>query len=100
MSISIKTPKQRLVGIFTLTFLILLVPFIAMHFTDEVQWNGFDFFVAAVLLISTLLSIEGVFRLYNSRKKRLFFIVALILILLIVWVELAVGIFGTPFAGN
>ena len=31
--------------------LILLVPFIAMQFTDEINWKPFDFVVAGLLLL-------------------------------------------------
>jgi hypothetical protein len=35
------------------TALILLVPLVAMQFTDEVQWNSFDFLLAAAVLGGT-----------------------------------------------
>jgi len=33
-------------------------------------------------------------------KNRILFIGILVLMFLLIWAELAVGIFGTPFAGN
>lgn len=33
-------------------------------------------------------------------KKRIFVIIAIIAVLVLIWGELAVGIFGTPFAGS
>ena len=80
--------------------IILLIPFIAMQFTDEVSWTIFDFIVMGILLLSTGLLCELVLRKITKIKYRTFLLVAIILTFLLVWAELAVGIFGTPFAGS
>ena len=80
--------------------IILLIPFIAMQFTDEVSWTVFDFIVMGVLLLSTGLLCELALRKMTNVKYRTFLLVAIILTFLLVWAELAVGIFGTPFAGS
>jgi len=59
--------KNRLNIIASISLTLLLIPLIAMQFTDEVNWT-----------IS----------------------IAILAMLLLVWLELAVGIFGTPFAGD
>ena len=74
-----------------------MIPLIAMHFTDEVNWTQFDFAVAGVLLIGTGLMCELVMRKINKIKYRIVICVALLVALLLVWVELAVALFGTPF---
>lgn len=33
-------------------------------------------------------------------NKKTFIITIIVIILLLVWIELAVGVFGTPFAGS
>lgn len=33
-------------------------------------------------------------------NKKTISIIAIVIILLLVWIELAVGVFGTPFAGS
>ena len=80
--------------------IILLIPFIAMQFTDEVSWTLFDFMVMGVLLLGTGLLFELVLRKMTNVKYRTFLLIAIILMFLLVWAELAVGIFGTPFAGS
>lgn len=95
-----QTPKQRLLGIFAGTALLLLVPLVAMQFTSAVQWNGFDFLVAGLLLLGAGLACELVIRLFSTWKTRMLFIGLVLLVLMLVWIELAVGIFGTPWAGN
>jgi len=34
------------------------------------------------------------------QKRNIIFIIALVAILLLIWIELAVGLFGTPWAGS
>ena len=94
------TQNKRLFGILiTITFL-LLIPVIAMQFTDEVNWNLFDFVVAGLLLLCTGLICEFVLRNVTKTKHRIAICLAITLGLLVIWAELAVGIFGTPFAGS
>lgn len=79
---------------------LLLIPFIAMQFTHEVSWSWFDFVVAGVLLTGTGLVCELVMRKVRKQQHRLLLCAAVVIALVIVWAELAVGIFGTPLAGN
>jgi hypothetical protein len=71
-----------------------------MQFTDEVNWGPFDFVVAGVLLLSAGLIIDLVLRKIKKTNYRIAIIIALLVLLLLIWAELAVGIFGTPFSGN
>lgn len=92
--------KLRLSGIlFTVAF-ILIIPLAAMQFTDEVNWTPFDFAVAGALLLATGLTCELVIRLVPKTGHRIVICLAILAALLLVWAELAVGIFGTPFAGT
>ncbi|UPQ78006.1 hypothetical protein M0M57_10210 [Flavobacterium azooxidireducens] len=94
------TPNQRLMGIIVVVATLLLIPLIAMRFTTEVNWDAFDFIVAAVLLLGTGLVCEMVLRNVRSTKNRILLCGVILIILFLVWAELAVGIFGTPFAGS
>lgn len=100
MTLNTLTPKKRVLGIFAGTVLLLMVPLVAMQFTSEVQWNGFDFLAAGLLLMGAGLACELVIRLFTTWKTRILFIGLVMLVLMLVWIELAVGIFGTPWAGN
>lgn len=82
------------------TAVVLLVPLMAMQFTDEVAWDAADFAIIGVLLFATGLAYELTIRKVGSRKYRVVIAVGLLAVLLLVWAELAVGIFGTPFAGS
>ncbi len=95
-----KKQNIRLIAIFLTVAALLLVPFIAMTFTDEVKWTPFDFVVAGVLLLGTGLAIEIVLRIVKQFKYRLAMCAAILFALFIVWAELAVGLIGTRFAGS
>ena len=92
--------NKRLIGIVVSVGLLLLIPLIAMQFTTEVNWSPFDFVVAGGLLLGTGLLFELVMRRVNTPRYRFALCLALLAALFIVWAELAVGIFGTPIAGN
>lgn len=97
--ITIKQNK-RLPAIILTVFGLLLIPLIAMQFTHEVNWDITDFIVMAVLLIFTGLLSDFIWRNVKSTKKRIILVGIILFVFLVVWAELAVGIFGTPFAGN
>ena len=92
--------NKRLKIILTAVPILLLIPFIAMQFTDEVVWTSLDFVVMGILLLSTGLLCELVLRKVTKMKYRIVLCIAILVGFLILWAELAVGIFGTPFAGN
>jgi uncharacterized membrane protein YfcA len=94
------TWNKRLSLIVTAVALLLLIPLIAMQFTEEVNWNLFDFVVAGALLLGTGFVGELVIRKVEKTQYRIILGIVLLVALLLVWAELAVGIFGTPFAGS
>ena len=71
-----------------------------MQFSDEVNWGIFDFIVAGVLLFGTGLIFELILRKVKTKKSQIATTVILFILLILIWVELAVGIFGTPFGGS
>jgi hypothetical protein len=94
------THNKRLFAIVLAVALLLLMPFIAMQFTTEVNWSLTDFITMGVLLLGTGLLCELVLRKVTTIKYRIALCIALLAALLLIWIELAVGIFGTPFAGT
>ncbi|WP_347922410.1 hypothetical protein [Pontimicrobium sp. SW4] len=92
--------NKRLTYIFTSIAFILLMPWVAMQFTNEVHWTLSDFIIAGVLLTGTGLVCEFVMRKVKTKENRIALIVITLALLLLIWAELAVGIFGTPLAGS
>lgn len=79
---------------------LLLIPFIAMQFSQNVNWSAFDFLVMGVLLLATGTGIEFTLRKVTKFQHRVILCLLIFGAFLLVWAELAVGIFGSPFAGS
>lgn len=92
--------NKRLIIIILTSAILLLIPLIAMQFTDEVNWTLLDFVVAGTLLVGTGLIFDVILRKIKTTKYRIVISVSLLIALLLIWTELAVGIFGTPFSGQ
>lgn len=95
-----KINRKRVLFSLLIVLVLLLLPWVSMQFTSEVNWSIFDFVIAALLLGGTALFLEIVLTRFKDKKSRLLFSIGLFLLLITIWAELAVGIFGTPFAGN
>ncbi len=93
-------PTKRFTIILLVITGLLLIPLVAMQFTNDVDWSLSDFAIAGFLLFGTGLACE--FSLQNIRKTtyRLAICGGLLLLLCLLWLELAVGIFGSPISGN
>jgi Kef-type K+ transport system membrane component KefB len=92
--------NKRGIGIVLTVVFLLLIPLIAMQFTNEVNWNQSDFVVAGLLLLGTGLICELVMRKVKKTNHRIILCAVILAALLLIWIELAVGLFGTPFAGS
>lgn len=80
--------------------ILLLIPLIVMQFTNEVNWSVFDFVIAGILLFGAGLLCELALRKIKPFKYRIVILAGILLVLFIMWAELAVGLFGTPFGGH
>ena len=89
-----------MIRILPIVGLLLLIPLIAMQLTNEVNWSFFDFIIMGGMLTITGLLIGIILKKVKSYKYKKVLIVTILLIFLLIWAELAVGLFGTPFAGN
>lgn len=85
---------------FGLVPLLLLVPLVAMQFTEEVNWTPADFLVAGLLLSGLIGAVSLVRRCVTTPRLRWVVLIAVGAAFLLLWVELAVGLFGTPLAGS
>lgn len=92
--------NRRLFAILSSILVLLLIPLVAMLFTNEVNWTIKDFILTGILLLSTGLVIEFVLRKVKTKQNRITILIIILILLVLIWVELAVGVFGTPFAGS
>lgn len=85
--------NKRLLFIFLIVAILLLIPIIAMQFTQNVNWALLDFVVAGLLLLGAGLLFELVLRKVKSLRYRIVICLAILILLFLIWAELAVGIF-------
>lgn len=74
---------------------ILMLPLVAMFFTDEVNWSPFDFIVMGILLFGTGFTYLLISKVSDSMAYRTAVGVAVVAGFLLIWVNLAVGIIGS-----
>lgn len=79
-----------------LTVAVLLVPYSAMFFTNEVQWKAGDFLLMGGLLLGAGIISEYVLMKVQSPFIKGIMLLTILLVLLLLWVELAVGLFAIP----
>ncbi len=83
----------------TLIGILLLIPLIAMQFSQEVNWSISDFVIMGFLLFalgSAIILLQNI----KNKKYRFLFIAMAFATFLLIWAEMAVGIFNTPLAGS
>lgn len=93
-------PALRSTLLYSIPLIILSFPLIAMQLTNEVNWTISDFLVMGILLFSTVFTMDFVLKKVKTLKSRLIVIFAIVILLVLVWAELAVGIVGSPLAGS
>jgi hypothetical protein len=85
--------KKHLSYIALGTGVVLLIPLIAMQSSDEVDWKLTDFVIIGILLFSIGLAYELIYPKLKNKNQKILVGVALGLLLMYLWAELAVGIF-------
>lgn len=94
------TTKKR-IRLYTIPLGFLSIPFVTRFFlTKEVNWSVNDFIIAGVLLSPTAFTVDFILSKVKMRGRQFLYISLILIALFLIWAELAVGIFGSPFAGN
>lgn len=75
--------------------MLLLLPLIAMQFTDEVDWDETDFIVMGAMLFGACGVYELAARMSGNFAYRAAVGVAVVAAFLLIWINLAVGIIGS-----
>lgn len=75
----------RLIGIFVAVGLLLLIPWIAMKFTNEVNWTALDFITMGFMLLVTGLAIEVALRVFNTAWIKVAAVVAILFGFVMLW---------------
>jgi hypothetical protein len=91
---------MKIVKVLTIALLLLLIPCIGMIvFPSEVKWTIFDFVVAFMFLSLGVFLISYINRVAKQSVK-VIYITLIIIIMALLWMELAVGIFASFLAGS
>lgn len=86
---------RPLFWISSITISLLLIPFIAMQFTNEVNWSVFDFIIMGSLISGTCFLFYIMARRSSNFIFRLATSIAILSSFLLIWVNLAVGLIGS-----
>jgi len=78
----------------------VLIPLFGSLFSNQVNWSLFDFIVMGFLLGLTGLSIHFIIEKIRNKTFKIVTIIFALIIFLMIWVELAVGVFGSPITGS
>jgi hypothetical protein len=79
------TKNIRLIYILLAVPVLLLIPFIAMKFTNEVVWTALDFITMGFMLLMTGLAIEVALRILKTKWMRVAAVVVVLFGFLMVW---------------
>ncbi|CAI8932953.1 hypothetical protein [Chryseobacterium sp. IT-36CA2] len=94
------TQKQKTIAIYVLPLALLSIPLLGNLFSKEVNWSASDFLIAGILLFATTFFINLVRSKIKKQSQKVMICIFIMLALVLIWLELAVGIFGSPFAGS
>ena len=75
--------------------LLLLLPLVAMQFTDEVEWGKTDFLLMGAMLFGVCGLYELAAKMTGSVAYRAAVVVAVGTAFILIWINLAVGIVGS-----
>lgn len=92
---------RKKIGLLFLGVLALLcIPWLAMFCSAEVKWNLADFVLAGILLFGT--GVLGLVIMQQTSKLpwRILLLALVLIVVLLVWAELAVGVFNSGLAGS
>jgi hypothetical protein len=66
----------------------------------DMNWSIADFVLAGAILLTAGALFWLIVKKTRSNMNRIVFVSILVLVIALVWAELAVGLFNSPFAGS
>lgn len=77
--------NTRLIFILAAALSLLLIPFVAMRFTTEVNWTALDFATMGTMLLFTGLAIEVALRIVKTTWMRAAAVAAILFGFVMIW---------------
>lgn len=92
--------RKKIGTLFLGVLVLLCIPWLAMFCCEEVKWNLADFVLAGILLFGT--GILGLVIMQQTSKLpwRILLLALVLIVVLLIWAELAVGVFNSGLAGS
>lgn len=88
-----QTIQRWRVALWSMVALMLLAPAVAIRFTREMRWGAEDFLALGALLGAAGLAVEMGVRVTQRRTMVIALVLGVGALFLLVWAELAVGVF-------
>ena len=79
---------------------LLLIPLFGNIFSNQVNWSLFDFIIMGLLLGMLGIIIHYIMEKVRNKTFRIVPIIFVLIIFLMIWAELAVGVFGSLIADS
>lgn len=79
---------------------LLMLPLIGSYISTEINWSLFDYIVMGILLTAAGLIAILVYNRFKNRKFKFLYLAIIGVVFLLIYIELAVGLFGSPIAGD
>ncbi|TPV31424.1 hypothetical protein FJ651_14620 [Paucihalobacter ruber] len=79
---------------------LLMLPLIGSYISAEINWSLFDYIVMGILLTVTGLTAILVYNRFKNSKLKFLYLAIIGVVFLLIYIELAVGLFGSPIAGD
>ncbi len=90
---SLAIPSKNILRVALITMFILMIPLVAMQYSEEWDWRLPDFIIIGALLFGSGMVYELLANKAHSAKHRIMIGLAVLAVVIIIWAELAVGIF-------
>lgn len=94
------TQKQKTTVIYAVPAILMGFAVLGNLFSKEFSWSSSDFLIAGVLLFGTAMIVDLIRRIIKNKTYKILLCIVVLLGLILTWMEFAVGLFGTPFAGS
>ena len=88
------------ISVLVVVITLLAIPLIGMQFSSEINWSISDFIIMGALLSIVGFTLEFIYRKTPDKIFKFSLIALVLLFFMLIWAELAVGIFNSPFAGS
>ena len=80
------------------SYSLMLLPYISSQFSDEIDWSIGDVLIGGTLLFALAMLVQFLTVKLKGSKWHVPVIIGVIVIFILIWMELAVGILGTPIS--